>query len=184
MNEVMSQATLQMQKTLEATEVSLSKIRTGRAHPSLIESIKVNVYGSDMPLSQVASITAEDARTLAVSVWDKSQISAVEKAIMSSDLGLNPVVNGQLMRIPMPPLTQERRLDFIKLVKSEGESSKVSIRNARRDALDTLKNLKKDKALSEDEERQGQVEVQKLTDQFIQKIEAMISEKEADLRSL
>ena len=174
----------QMEKSLAAMVSSLAKIRTGRAHPSLIESVKVNVYGSDMPLSQTASIVVEDAQTLVVTVWDKSQIQAVEKAIVSADLGLNPVVNGEVLRVPIPALTQERRESLAKLVRGEGESWKVSVRNARRDVLDAFKQLKKDKLITEDDERQGQVQAQKLTDRFIQKIDEMVSEKEADLRAI
>ena len=184
MDASMKHAEEQMEKSLAAMVSSLAKIRTGRAHPSLIESVKVNVYGSEMPLSQTASIVVEDAQTLVVTVWDKSQIQAVEKAIVSAHLGLNPVVNGEVLRVPMPALTQERRESLAKLVRSEGESGKVSVRNARRDVLDALKQLKKDKLITEDDERQGQVQAQKLTDRFIQKIDEMVSEKEADLRAI
>jgi ribosome recycling factor len=183
-DESMKYAEGQMEKSLAAMASSLAKIRTGRAHPGLIESVKVNVYGSEMPLSQTASIVVEDAQTLVVTVWDKSQIQAVEKAIVSADLGLNPVVNGEVLRVPMPALTQERRESLAKLVRGEGESWKVSVRNARRDVLGAFKQLKKDKLITEDDERQGQVQAQKLTDRFIQKIDEMVSEKEADLRAI
>ena len=177
-------AQVQMEKSVSSMLQNLAKVRTGRAHPSLIESVSVDVYGSVMPLSQVASIVAGDAQTLVVTVWDKTQISAVEKAILRANLGLNPVVQGEVMRIPLPPLTQERRESFVKVVRSDAESGRVSVRNARREALGELKQAKADKAITEDDEHQAQVKIQQLTDQFIQKIDACLSEKEVDLRSM
>lgn len=171
-----------MVRSIEALQGELAKLRTGRAHPGLIENVMVESYGSEMPLMQMASIVAEDARTLVVNAWDKSQITAIEKSIIAADLGLNPVVQGTVMRIPLPPLTQERRDHMIKLVRATGETARVAIRNIRRDALNELKQMKKEKLLTEDDERQGQVRMQKITDDFVEKVEHCISEKEEELK--
>lgn len=183
-NDVKDEARERMEKSLEALVHHFNKIRTGRAHPSLLEGIKVEYYGSDSPLNQVANISVEDARTLTLSVWDRSMIPAVEKAIYKSDLGLNPVTAGEVIRIPMPMLTEETRRGFTRQAKQEAESARVSIRNARRDAMAMLKELVKDKEISEDDERRGQDEVQKLTDSFVAKIEQLLADKEADLMQI
>jgi ribosome recycling factor len=181
---VLNTAQDRMTKSMGALQAELAKLRTGRAHPGLIENVLVSSYGSDSPLKQIASIVAEDAQTLVVNVWDKSQLAAVEKAIVVADLGLNPVVNGTILRIPLPPLTQERRDHFAKLVRGIGENSKISIRNIRRDLLNEFKQFKKDKLISEDEERSGQARVQTLTDDFVKKIEQAISAKEIELKTI
>jgi len=183
-NDVKDEARERMEKGLEALVHHFNKIRTGRAHPSLLDGIKVEYYGADSPLNQVANISVEDARTLTLSVWDRSMIPAVEKAIYKSDLGLNPVTAGEVIRIPMPMLTEETRRGFTRQAKQEAESARVSIRNARRDAMAMLKELVKDKEISEDDERRGQDEVQKLTDSYVAKIEQLLADKEADLMQL
>ncbi len=183
-NDVKDEARERMEKSLEALVHHFNKIRTGRAHPSLLDGIKVEYYGADSPLNQVANISVEDARTLSLSVWDRSMIPAVEKAIYKSDLGLNPVTAGEVIRIPMPMLTEETRRGFTRQAKQEAESARVSIRNARRDAMAMLKELVKDKEISEDDERRGQDEVQKLTDSYVAKIEQLLADKEADLMQI
>jgi ribosome recycling factor len=173
-----------MENSLDALAHNFNKIRTGRAHPSLLEGLKVDFYGSATPLNQVANITVEDARTLSLTVWDKSMISDVEKAIYKSDLGLNPATAGEVIRIPMPMLTEETRKGFTRKARQEAESARVSVRNARRDAMGMLKDLVKEKEISEDEERRGHDAVQKLTDDFVAKIEKLLSGKEADLMEI
>lgn len=173
-----------MEKTLVALGTSLNKIRTGRAHPSILDGIRVSYYGSDTPLSQVAAINVEDARTLSVVPWEKNIVPDVEKAIMKSDLGLNPSTAGTVIRIPMPMLTEETRKGFTKRAKQEAEQSRVSVRNIRRDILADLKDLQKDKEISEDEERKAQDDVQKITDRFIAEIEKTLAAKEADLMEI
>jgi ribosome recycling factor len=173
-----------MENSLDALAHNFNKIRTGRAHPSLLEGLKVQYYGSATPLNQVANITVEDARTLSLTVWDKSMISDVEKAIYKSDLGLNPATAGEVIRIPMPMLTEETRKGFTRQARQEAESARVSVRNARRDAMGMLKELVKEKEISEDEERRGHDEVQKLTDGFVAKIEKLLAGKEADLMEI
>ena len=170
-----------MEKSLEALKSHISKIRTGRAQPSLLDGIQVEYYGAATPLRQLANVVAEDARTLAVNVFDRSLISAVEKAILTSDLGLNPSSAGTTIRVPLPPLTEERRRDLIKIVKGEGEQGKIAIRNVRRDANDQIKALLKDKEISEDEERKAQDEIQKITDGFIKKVDEVLGDKEKEL---
>ncbi|MFT4826217.1 MAG: ribosome recycling factor [Halioglobus sp.] len=181
LDDVKKDAIERMDKSLEALVHNFNKIRTGRAHPSLLDGIKVEYYGAKTPLNQLANINVEDARTLALTVWDKSMVQDVERAIMKSDLGLNPATAGEVMRIPMPMLTAETRKGFTRQAKAEAESARVSVRNARRDAMGMLKELEKDKEISEDEERRGQDEIQKLTDSYIAKVEKMMAEKEADL---
>ena len=173
-----------MEKSLEALGHNFNKIRTGRAHPSLLDGIRIEYYGADTPLNQVANINVEDARTLSLTAWDKSMIPEIEKAIMKSDLGLNPATAGEVIRIPMPMLTEETRKGYIRQARQEAESARVSVRNARRDANGMLKELVKEKEISEDEERRGQEDVQKLTDQFIAKVEKLLAEKEADLMEI
>jgi ribosome recycling factor len=183
-NDIREEAQARMLKSIDALSHNFNKIRTGRAHPSLLDGIKVEYYGSDTPLNQVANINIEDARTLSLQVWDRSMISAVEKAIMKSDLGLNPSSAGEVIRIPMPMLTEETRKGYIKQARAEAEAARVSVRNARRDAMSMLKDLVKDKEISEDDERRGQDEVQKLTDQMVKKVDELLAVKESDLMEI
>ncbi len=173
-----------MQKTLETLKNDLSKIRTGRAHIGLLDHVQVDYYGSMVPVNQVANVTLGDARTINVQPYEKSMISAVEKAIRDGDLGLNPATNGDVIRVPMPMLTEERRRDLTKVVKGEGENAKVAVRNIRRDSNDALKKLLKDKEISEDDERRSQDEIQKLTDKYVAEIDKMLQLKEADLMAV
>ena len=170
-----------MIKSVESLKTNLAKIRTGRAHPSILYGIKVDYYGNESPLSQVSSIKAEDARTLILVVWEKEMVSKIEKAIIESELGLNPAVAGTNIRIPMPPLTAERRMDFIKLVKNEVEQTRVAIRNIRRDANSKAKDLVKKKEVSEDDEKQMNEYIQKITDLYINNADELLKDKEADL---
>lgn len=183
-NEIKKDAQMRMQKTLESLGHAFAKVRTGRAHPSILESISVSYYGAETPLNQVANINVEDARTLAITVYDKSMTQAVEKAIMNSDLGLNPASAGTVIRVPMPPLTEETRRGFTKQARGEAENARVAIRNVRRDALAQLKDLLKDKEISEDEERRGQDEIQKVTDKFIADVDKALAQKETDLMAV
>lgn len=173
-----------MEKSVEALRNQLTKIRTGRAQPSLLDGIMVPYYGVDTPLNQVANVGTEDSRTLLVTVFDRSAIQAVEKAIMTSDLGLNPASAGTTIRIPLPPLTEERRKDLIKLVRGEAEQGKVAIRNIRRDANSDVKSLLKAKEISEDADRQTQDEIQKLTDEFIKRVDEVLARKEKELMEI
>ncbi len=173
-----------MGKALEALSHNFNKIRTGRAHPSLLDSIRIEYYGAETPLNQLANINIEDARTLSVIAFDKAITPDIERAIMKSDLGLNPATAGEVIRIPMPVLTEETRKGYIKQARAEAESARVSVRNARRDGLGMLKELLKEKEISEDEERRGQDVVQKLTDDFVAKVERALSEKETDLMAI
>lgn len=170
-----------MNKSLDALQSNFNRIRTGRAHPSILDSIQVDYYGSATPLSQMANITIEDARTLAVTPWEKSIVPEIEKAIMKSDLGLNPATAGTVIRIPMPMLTEETRKGYTKQAKAEAENARISIRNARRDAMSLLKDLEKEKDISEDDERRAQDDIQKITDQFIAKVDVALAAKEKDL---
>jgi ribosome recycling factor len=170
-----------MQNSLNALGTNFNKIRTGRAHPSLLDGIRVEYYGADTPLNQMANVNVEDARTLALTAWDRSMIPEIERAIMKSDLGLNPATAGEVIRIPMPALTEETRKGYIKQARSEAEAARVSVRNARRDAMGLLKEMVKEKEISEDDERRGQDQIQKLTDGFVARIEEMLAAKEADL---
>lgn len=180
-NEIKKDAETRMDKCVEAFKSNISKIRTGRAHPNLLDGIAVEYYGSATPLRQVANVVAEDSRTLAITVFDRSLSAAVEKAIMASDLGLNPMSAGAVIRVPLPALTEERRKDLIKLVRAEAEQGRVSVRNVRRDANDKVKVLLKDKEISEDEDRKSQDEVQKMTDVMIKKIDSALADKEKEL---
>ncbi|ABP79225.1 ribosome recycling factor [Stutzerimonas stutzeri A1501] len=173
-----------MKKTLEALDHAFAKIRTGRAHPSILDSVMVSYYGADTPLRQVANVVAEDSRTLALTVFDKSMIQAVEKAIMTSDLGLNPATAGTTIRVPMPALTEETRKGYTKQARAEAENARVAVRNIRRDAIAQLKDLVKEKEISEDEERRGQDDVQKLTDKYVAEIDKALEGKEADLMAV
>ena len=170
-----------MEKTLDSLKADFGGLRAGRAHISLLDGIMVEAYGSMTPLSQVGTVSVPDARTLSISVWDRGLARAVEKAIMESDLGLNPASDGQLIRIPIPPLSEERRKELIKVAGKYSENNKVAIRNIRRDALDDIKKLKKDNAISEDDEKRFENEIQKLTDDSIKKIDEMMSQKEKDI---
>ena len=170
-----------MEKSLEALGHAFAKIRTGRAHPSILDAVRVDYYGSEIPVSQVANISVEDARTLAVTPWEKSMVAEIEKAIMKSDLGLNPATAGEVIRVPMPPLTEETRKGYTKQARSEAEQSRISVRNIRRDALADVKDLLKEKEISEDEDRRAGDEIQKLTDDMVQRIDRLLQEKEADL---
>lgn len=180
-DEIKSDSNSRMNKSLEALQGNFNRIRTGRAHPSLLDTIRVDYYGSETPLSQVANIGVEDARTLSVTPWEKPMVQEIEKAIMKSDLGLNPATAGSVIRIPMPALTEETRKGYVRQARQEAETARVSVRNARRDAMSELKELVKEKEISEDDERRGQDEVQKLTDSFIKKIDEALTLKEADL---
>ncbi|RLA30447.1 MAG: ribosome recycling factor [Gammaproteobacteria bacterium] len=182
--DVRKDAAIRMQKSVESLKHEFAKIRTGRAHTSLLDHITVPYYGSDVPLTQVANIGIEDARTLTVAPWEKQMVGVVEKAIMTSDLGLNPATAGTLIRVPLPSLTEERRRDLIKVVRHEAEGGRVAIRNIRRDALHTLKELLKEKEISEDQERRAETEIQKLTDQHVAKVDEMLAGKEQDLLSI
>ncbi len=183
-NEVKKAAEQKMGKSVEALKVDLGKIRTGRAHTGLLDHIHVDYYGSSMPLSQVAGVSLADARTIAVQPWEKKMIPVVEKAIRESDLGLNPATTGDVIRIPMPALTEERRRDLTKVVHKEAEAARIAVRNIRRDANDHLKKLLKDKQVSEDEERHALVDLQKLTDRYIAEIDKVLAAKEADLLAI
>ncbi|WP_318448435.1 ribosome recycling factor [Photobacterium leiognathi] len=180
-NEIKQDAQSRMEKSVEALKNQLVKIRTGRAHPSLLDTISVEYYGANTPLNQVANVVAEDARTLAITVFDRELAPKVEKAIMMSDLGLNPMSAGTVIRVPLPPLTEERRRDLVKIVRAEAEQGRVAIRNIRRDANANVKALLKDKEISEDDDRRAQDEIQKLTDDAIKNIDAVLEVKEKEL---
>lgn len=182
--DIKKDATERMNKSLEALKTELTKVRTGRAHPSLLEHLKVPYYGTPTPLSQVANIKVEDARTLSVQPWEQPLVKAIERAIMESGLGLNPNTQGTLIRIPLPALTEERRRNLVKVVRGEAEQARVAVRNIRRDCNTDLKSAVKDKLISEDDERKGQDLVQKLTDQFIKDIDAALAKKEEDLMAI
>ena len=173
-----------MNKSLEALKLDLGKIRTGRAHTGLLDHVMVDYYGNPTPVNQVANVTLTDARTIGVQPYEKNMVGPIEKAIRDSDLGLNPATNGDLIRVPMPMLTEERRRDLIKVVKSEGEDAKIAVRNIRRDANEQLKKVLKDKAVGEDDERRAQDDVQKLTDRFVAEIDKALQAKETDLMAV
>jgi ribosome recycling factor len=173
-----------MQRSIEAFKSDLAKIRTGRAHTGLLDHIQVDYYGSNVPISQVANMTLVDARTIGVQPWEKKMVAVIEKAIRESDLGLNPATQGDLIRVPMPALTEERRRELTKVVKSEGETAKVAVRNLRRDANDQLKKLVKDKEISEDDERRASDEVQKFTDKFVAEIDKLVQTKESEIMTV
>ena len=183
-SDVRKAADQKMEKSVDALKADLAKIRTGRAHTGLLDHIHVDYYGTSMPLSQVANVTLADPRTIGVQPWEKKMIPVVEKAIRDSDLGLNPATSGDLIRVPMPALTEERRRELIKVVHKEGEAAKIAVRNVRRDANEQLKKLAKDKQCSEDDERHAQVDVQKLTDRYIAEIDKVLHAKEADLMAI
>jgi ribosome recycling factor len=182
--EVKKDAEQRMRKSIDALRADLGKIRTGRAHTGLLDHVMVDYYGNPTPVNQVANITLADARTIGVQPWEKSMVGKVERAIRDSDLGLNPSTSGDLIRVPMPMLTEERRRDLIKVVKSEGENAKVAVRNIRRDANHVLKEMLKKKEISEDDERRMQDDIQKLTDKFVSEIDQALLAKEADLMAV
>lgn len=182
--EIKQTAEQKMQQSLESFKSSLTKIRTGRANPGLLDTVQVDYYGSMVPISQVANVALLDARTISVSPWEKGMGAKIEKAIRDSDLGLNPASQGDLIRVPMPAMTEERRKELTKIVRSEGEHAKVSIRNLRRDANDNVKKLVKDKLASEDDERRSQDDVQKFTDRYIVDVDKLVSGKEADIMAV
>lgn len=182
--DVKKQTEQKMTKSIEALKNDLGKVRTGRAHTGILDHVMVDYYGSMMPLAQVANVNLSDARTITVQPWEKKLVTAVEKAIREADLGLNPSIQGDMIRVPMPPLTEERRKELAKVVKSEGENAKVAIRNIRRDANNALKDALKAKTVSEDEEKRAQDDVQKLTDRFIAEIDKAIAEKEKELMAV
>lgn len=179
--DIINDAKTRMLKSIESLKVDMSKIRTGRAHPSLLEQVKVKYYGSDTPLNQVASVNVVDARTLGVNAYEKSSIPDIEKAIMNANLGLNPVTAGEVIRIPLPPLTEERRKDLIKVVRGEAEQARVAVRNIRRDANSSCKELVKEKMITEDDDRKAEGRIQKLTDEHIATIDKNLEQKEAEM---
>ena len=179
--DIQKDARNRMTKSLESLRHELAKIRTGRAHPSLLEHVHVDYYGSEVPIGQAASVAVEDARTLTVTPWDKSMVKVIEKAILTSDLGLNPSTAGQVIRIPLPPLTEERRKDLGRIVHQEGENAKIAIRNIRRDANHHIKELLKEKEISEDEERKAEHDIQAVTDVAVKKVDEIVAEKEKEL---
>ncbi len=183
-NDVKKSAEQRMQKTLETFKTDLTKVRTGRAHTGLLDHITVDYYGSPTPINQVGNVTLIDARTIGVQAWEKGMAAKIEKAIRDSDLGLNPASNGDLIRVPMPMLTEERRRDLTKIVKGEAENARVAVRNVRRDSNNDLKNLLKDKDITEDEERRAQEDIQKLTDKFVAEIDKALAEKEKELMEI
>jgi len=179
--DVLKDAERRMKKSAESLQEELTRVRTGRAHPSLLDHVTVNYYGTETPLNQVATIHAQDARTLAIQPWEKKLVPDIEKAILNSDLGLNPVTSGDVIRIPLPPLTEERRRELIKVVRGEAENTKVAIRNIRRDANHHLKELLKEKDITEDEDRRAEERVQKLTDKWVSEVDKLLAAKEEEL---
>lgn len=184
LDEISKESEQRMKKSIDALGVAFAKIRTGRAHPSILDSVMVSYYGVNTPLKQVANINVEDGRTLAISVWEKPLVPVVEKAIMAANLGLNPSSTGDLIRIPMPALTEETRKDMVKLAKSDAETARVSIRNIRRDANSDIKELLKEKEISEDDEKRAADGIQKLTDKYVGEVDALLQEKEKDLMAV
>ncbi|MCF6217877.1 MAG: ribosome recycling factor [Gammaproteobacteria bacterium] len=183
-NEIKSDADSRMKKSIESLTKELSKLRTGRAHPSILDQVMVDYYGTPTPLSQVASVSVTDARTLTVTPWEKPLVPVIDKAILTANLGLNPVTSGSNIRVPLPPLTEERRRDLIKVMRGEGEQGRVAIRNIRRDAISDIKSLLKDKEITEDESRKAEDDIQKITDKNIAEIEKLLDAKEKDLMEI
>ena len=180
-NDIKEDAKTRMGKSIESLRQEFSKLRTGRAHTSLLDHIRVKYYGSEVPINQVANVSVQDSRTLGVTPWEKNMVPEVEKAIRNSDLGLNPVTTGNLIRVPLPALTEERRKDMIRVVRHEAESARVAVRNIRRDAIHSVKELLKEKEISEDEERRAEDGLQKITDKYVAEVDKLLSAKEADL---
>jgi ribosome recycling factor len=183
-DDIKKDASERMDKSVAALQQELTKLRTGRAHTSLLDHITVDYYGSEVPLNQVANINVEDARTLTVSPWEKQMVQPIEKAIMTSDLGLNPATAGTIIRVPLPPLTEERRKDMIRLVRQEAEGGRVAVRNIRRDAISDVKDLLKEKMIGEDDERRAEEEIQVITDKHIASIDDMLAQKETELMEI
>jgi ribosome recycling factor len=184
MGDIKKQATEKMAKSLETLKHDLAKVRTGRAHTGLIDHLRVDYYGTEMPINQVANVTLSDARTISIQPFEKKMVQAVEKVIRDSDLGVNPATSGDVIRVPMPPLTEERRRELTKIVKQDGENAKVAVRNIRRDAIQHLKNLLKEGEVGEDDEKRAQEEVQKLTDKAIADIDRMVADKDKELMAV
>lgn len=182
--EIRTEASSRMDKSIDALRNEMSRIRTGRAHPSLLEQVTVDYYGNETPLNQVASVSVSDARTLSVTPWEKNMVQAIEKAIMNANLGLNPQSAGQVIRVPLPPLTEERRKEMIRVVRGVAENARIAIRNIRRDANGQLKDLLKEKEISEDDDRREQEQIQKMTDKHIKDVDVVLNEKEQDLLSV
>jgi ribosome recycling factor len=180
-NDVKKEAEQRMQRGIEAFKDDIRKLRTGRAHAGLLEQVMVEYYGTNVPVKQTANISVEDARTLVVTPWEKNMVSAVEKAIINSGLGLNPVTAGQVIRVPLPPMTEERRRDLVKVVRAHAETGRVGLRNVRREALGDIKDLLKEKMIAEDDERRGQEEIQKLTDRYVATVDSLLKDKEAEI---
>jgi len=183
-NEIKQDAEARMTKSLEALSHAFAKIHTGRAHPSILDTVMVSYYGNPTPLRQVANVNVEDARTLAVVPWEKPMVPEIEKAIMKADLGLNPTTSGEVIRVPMPPLTEETRKNYIKQARAEAETGRVSVRNIRRDANSDIKDLLKEKEITEDDARGGENDIQKITDKFIAQVDADLAKKEKDLMEI
>jgi ribosome recycling factor len=180
-DDVKKDAGARMKKSVDAVHDELRRLRTGRASTSLLEHITVEYYGSEVPINQVASVSIEDSRTLMVSPWEKNMVQAVEKAILNSDLGLTPATAGTVIRVPLPPMTEERRRELVKVVRSEGENGKIAIRNIRRDAISDFKDMLKDKMITEDEDRKAQDDIQKLTDKYVAEVDVLLEEKETEI---
>jgi ribosome recycling factor len=181
LDDIKKDASVRMQKCVQVFQADLKKMRTGRAHPSLVEHLKVDYYGNDVPLNQVANIAIEDARTIVVSPWEKAMVQAIEKAIFKSDLGLTPMTAGTVIRVPLPALTEERRRDITKVVRADAENARVSVRNVRRDVLSDVKDMVKEKMISQDDERKAQDEIQKLTDKYVAEIDTQLAAKEKEI---
>lgn len=181
LDEVKKDTATRMKKSVEAVRDELRRLRTGRAHTGLLEHITVEYYGTEVPVNQVATITIEDSRTLAVTPWEKNMVPVVEKAILTSDLGLTPATAGTVIRVPLPPMTEERRRELVKVVRNEGENGRIAIRNIRRDALSDCKDMLKDKMITEDEDRKAHDDIQKLTDKYVAEVDALLAEKETEI---
>jgi len=180
-DEILKDAGQRMARSIDALKEEFRRVRTGRAHTGLLEHITVDYYGSQVPINQAANVTVEDARTLAVSPWEKQMVGAIEKAILNSDLGLTPISAGTVIRVPLPPMTEERRKDLAKVVRSEAEGGRIAIRNIRRDAISDAKDLQKEKLITEDEEHKAQDDIQKLTDKYVAEVDALLEEKESEI---
>lgn len=180
-NDLKKEAEQRMQRAIEAVKEEMRRLRTGRANVGLLEPVMVEYYGTNVPIKQTANISVEDARTIVVTPWEKQMVSAVEKAIINAGLGLNPVTAGQVIRVPLPPMTEERRREIVKVVRHQAETGRVAVRTARREALADLKELLKEKLVTEDEDRRGQEEIQKLTDRFVAQVDALLKDKEAEI---
>lgn len=184
MHKVNKEAEMRMRRSIDAFKAEIAKLRTGRAHPAILDHIRIDYYGSEMPINQIANVNATDSRTLSITPWEKNMVPVIEKAILNSDLGLNPTTSGDIIRVPMPALNEERRKELIKVVRNEAESARVSIRNVRRDANTAFKELLKTKQITEDEERRFSDEVQKITNKFVAEVDQLTTAKESDLLSI